>query len=306
MKKLFFTLVAVSVCAASNAKILRVSNVSGSSAPYSTIAAAHDAASTGDTIMVDASPISYGDITLTKRLVVLGPGYWLVENGIVEEGASAATFSNIDSYIEGSVFKGIYMDGITIRGAKTIVSRCYIYNNISIKLGADNCVIHQNYIKGYIKGQKSDTSVTAYHQITNNIIGGNEWRIVENMNNIYFAYNTCLYRGQNVWFNSYMYIYNSTAEHNFTPKGISVDEKSNNSVSDNYIPSIWEPAGNRDYQLKETYVADEGKNYGAFAGSDPYVLSGVPSGPVIQDLIMPATVEIGSTMNVTIKVGVVK
>ena len=41
-------LAAVCMSAAANAKILRVSNFSGSSAPYSTIEAAHDAASAGD------------------------------------------------------------------------------------------------------------------------------------------------------------------------------------------------------------------------------------------------------------------
>jgi hypothetical protein len=45
---------------------------------------------------------------------------------------------------------------------------------------------------------------------------------------------------------------------------------------------------------------------GAFNGDDPYVISGIPAGPVIQDITVPATVEQGGTLNVTIKLGIQK
>ena len=35
-------------------------------------------------------------------------------------------------------------------------------------------------------------------------------------------------------------------------------------------------------------------------------LAGVPSGPVIQDLVVPTTVEMGSKLNVTVKIGMVR
>ena len=44
--------------------------------------------------------------------------------------------------------------------------------------------------------------------------------------------------------------------------------------------------------------------HGAFAGTDPYVISGVPSGPVITDMKIPTTLEVGNKLNVTIKVDV--
>lgn len=46
--------------------------------------------------------------------------------------------------------------------------------------------------------------------------------------------------------------------------------------------------------------------HGAFAGDSPYVISGVPSAPVIENLVVPTSVEYGSKMNVTIKIGVQK
>lgn len=49
MRKTILTLVAICAATTAYATVLRVSNVSGSTAPYSTIQAAHDAASAGDT-----------------------------------------------------------------------------------------------------------------------------------------------------------------------------------------------------------------------------------------------------------------
>ncbi|MBO4314699.1 MAG: hypothetical protein J5867_01855, partial [Prevotella sp.] len=88
MKKIMLILAVACMTTAANARILRVSNVSGSSAPYASIEAAHDAANSGDTIMVDPSSTRYTEmastnIDLTKRLVIIGPGYWLVKDGII-------------------------------------------------------------------------------------------------------------------------------------------------------------------------------------------------------------------------------
>jgi hypothetical protein len=46
--------------------------------------------------------------------------------------------------------------------------------------------------------------------------------------------------------------------------------------------------------------------HGAFAGEDPYVISGVPSGPVIKDISTQTTVEKGDKLNVTINVSIQK
>ena len=82
MRKTIVTLVALCAAMAVHATVLRVSNVSGSTAPYSTVQAALDAAQEGDTIMLDASGTDYGKITITKRIALIGPGFWLQNNGI--------------------------------------------------------------------------------------------------------------------------------------------------------------------------------------------------------------------------------
>lgn len=74
MRKTIVILVALFVSMATNATILRVNNVSGSTAQYSDFEAALDAASDGDTIMLDASnkgySITYGK-TINKSIVLL-------------------------------------------------------------------------------------------------------------------------------------------------------------------------------------------------------------------------------------------
>jgi len=74
MKKILLLIVAAfAMTLTANAKILRVSNVSGSSAPYTSVDDAHSAASAGDIIVVEGSQTSYGDVTLRKAVKLVGP-----------------------------------------------------------------------------------------------------------------------------------------------------------------------------------------------------------------------------------------
>ena len=113
MKKTMLFLAAFSMTVAANARILRVSNVTGSSAPYTSIDAAHDAASAGDTIMVDGSSAKYGGTNgkydITKKLVIIGPGYWLVENDVIAEGSSSASVATLNLKTTGIVVCHLFL-----------------------------------------------------------------------------------------------------------------------------------------------------------------------------------------------------
>ena len=88
---------------AMQAKILRVSNITGSSAPYKTLTEAHNTASVGDTIIIDGSNIEYEPCKITKQLVIMGAGYWLVENNISQVGISTATIKGMTVVAKGVV-----------------------------------------------------------------------------------------------------------------------------------------------------------------------------------------------------------
>lgn len=305
MKKTLLFLAAISMAVAANAKILRVSNVSGSSAPYTSIDAAHDAASAGDTIMVDASSAKYGGTNgkydITKKLVIIGPGYWLVENDVIAEGSSSAFVATLNLKTAGIVVKGMEIDHLNISGAYAVVNRCKILY-LNFKEGANNGVVTQCYITADASGTSGANA--NYIQLTNNIFTSTT---VNNLllffDNSYIAYNT--FRNKNVKFYSCK---NNSIEHNLW-KEYSVSG-SGNSFKDNYVTDIISTQATNDFIDSDYYKLEIPEEvttkYGAFAGDSPYIMSGVPSGPVIQDLVVPTTVEMGTKMNVTIKVGMVK
>lgn len=301
MKKVLMILAAICMTMAANAKILRVSNVSGSSAPYTTIDDALNAASAGDTIMLDSSPNYYGTINsnynITKKIVLIGPGYWLTENGTVAEGASSAKIGHLTVKAEGVVIKGLSVNNFNIQAPKTVINRCST-NNIIFKNEADNGIITQCFITGEIVGAN-------FTQLTNNIITSTSPNdFITDFTNGIIAYNT--FRNKNIRIGSS--IKNCTFENNLW-KDYN-EYGSGNSYNNNYKTDIINTQATNDFIDTDYYnleiPAEVISQYGAFAGDSPYVISGVPSGPIITDLEMPTTVEVGSTPTVTIKVSISK
>ena len=294
MKKKIVFLAALCFTMGAYANILRVNNVD-SSAPYASIAAAVAAAADGDTIMVDGTSVDYDDVTINKRLVVIGPGYWLRKNEIATEAAQDATIGAITTTQEGTVLMGLQPRNITINASKTIVKRCCITEGISISKDAANCVIHQNFIGGDV-GAGYDN--TFYHQITNNIFGNVGCKGV---NESYIAYNT----SYNHWGESFWNSANCKIEKNiFYTNDINVGD--GNTIQDNYIVGNAYQDIQTDKDVRDCPLPQEANGYGAFAGNDPYVISGIPAGPMIEELTIPTSVEEGSVMEVTIKFGTAK
>jgi hypothetical protein len=294
MKKKIVFLAALCLTMGAYANILRVNNVD-SSAPYASIAAAVAAAADGDTIMVDGTSVDYDDVTINKRLVVIGPGYWLRKNEIATEAAQDATIGAITTTQEGTVLMGLQPRNITINASKTIVKRCCITEGISISKDAANCVIHQNFIGGDV-GAGYDN--TFYHQITNNIFGNVGCKGV---NESYIAYNT----SYNHWGESFWNSANCKIEKNiFYTNDINVGD--GNTIQDNYIVGNAYQDIQTDKDVRDCPLPQEANGYGAFAGNDPYVISGIPAGPMIEELTIPTSVEEGSVMEVTIKFGTAK
>ncbi|MCK5520150.1 MAG: hypothetical protein KAI81_03480 [Candidatus Marinimicrobia bacterium] len=163
-----------------NADVLTVNNISNTGAQYSTLQAAHDAASTGDTLSIGAS-LTYGDLTMTKRLVIMGPGYFLGENPETQANISSAGVNTItiNSGSEGTLITGLrikyYMtintDNITIQ--KNLFYSAYSAYLLTIAANVSNIIIKQNYFYstyGYKKCVDIKTNSSA--DISNNYMGG--------------------------------------------------------------------------------------------------------------------------------------
>lgn len=348
MKKKILTFVAICAAMTANAAILRVSNVNGSTAPYQTIQAAHDAADAGDTIMVDGSMTKYDKTIITKQLVIIGPGYWITENGLVQEGAPSATAEfEIRRGAPGTVIEGFWFRNVNgpvvIMADNCVVRRCYFYDHGGYKAiifsrdqnkddpDPTGGVIHQNFFADCAITTRYLQGLMTHVQITNNIFvnNGASESDIQNINSSYIGYNTMIGSNNRVGLAT---VYGSTIEHNFI-RIAEVDKRlethpnwklwlsnANYLDTNEWNDNIELPHSKKDvdyktdkdiYTLEQTL--NEGNDCGAFAEvySDdpilsPYVISGVPSAPVIQDLVVPTTVEAGSKMQVTIKLGIQK
>lgn len=285
------------------AKVLRVNNYDNS-APYSKVEDAINAAAEGDTIMLDGSPYTYGSIKLDKRLVLIGNGYDLISNAISTEAQETYTYY-IEVNAEGCVLKSlnitadVYGGAINVNAPKVIINRCMIASRStdgsSIKFGegANNCIIHQNRIRGSI----GSSSRTSGHQITNNLLNNINLRVVDNS---YVAYNTSWDRWGDTVYNSYQ----NKIEHNIVNNENFGQGDTNNTYTSNAAGDV--SKANNIYELKEQSAELTASGYGVFAGSDSFVISGVPSGPMIEKLDIPTSAEAGGKMKVSVKIGEAK
>ena len=74
---LLLVAVLAGTCTSAYAKIWRVNNNNGVAANFTTLQAAHDGAASGDTLHIEASPNSYGTLNVSKKLTIIGVGYFL-------------------------------------------------------------------------------------------------------------------------------------------------------------------------------------------------------------------------------------
>lgn len=288
-----------------NAKILRVSNVKGTTAPYSSVEAALENCEDGDIIMVDASPYSYGSVDINKSITLQGPGFYLASNGITQEGPATSTFETITVSAEGAKISSVSVSRLTTKANKVIITRNWIGSSCSLS-GHNGIVIHQNYIKSGISGTEANNV-----QITNNIIGAHNdvgSYAINRVNNSYVKYNTFTYdtpHGDSYSRHLFSSISNCVIENNI---GNFCDTfMDNNTFKDNmgYPSDYYENIRYEnilDSKIKELDEAIS-TSHGAFAGDDPYVISGVAVGPVIEDIEVPASVEQGNDMEVKVTIG---
>ncbi len=152
-------LVGMFIAPMANATIWRVNN-KGFSATFPTLQEANNSSlvSPGDTIHMEGSPDYYGVATLSKRLVVIGPGYFLAENpatsaSILQANIGAVGFSKGS---EGSQLIGMYVGGnttgIVIGVSNILIKRCRINEDITVTLGIFDIRIVQNFFAGSSTG----------------------------------------------------------------------------------------------------------------------------------------------------------
>ncbi|MDN3671133.1 hypothetical protein QWY93_17610 [Echinicola jeungdonensis] len=298
------------------AKVLRVNNQETSNPEQNTFASLEEAYSyavSGDTLYIEGSNISYGSLTIEKKIVLIGPGYFLSENegetfhkqnaqvnrinfsngssgakvfGLsVSAGFSPRLNINVDNI---GIF-GCYFPGSTIlfsvSNLNDIVIHGCFFTDFPFSFGF-NIAPPQNYLisnnifqKGFlIKDNNSGT-------IVNNVIGESTFNV--GLNSTVQIHNNILL-GEDESEAVFPDGGGSNVSYNISVAGQFGNENGNQSnVTAQDIFILGETTSDSQYMVREGGPADgtgkDGEDLGPFGGVKPYKLSGVPDLPVVYD-----------------------
>lgn len=333
-KLLLAALLAAGTLLPANAATWRLNPNPDAGADFTSIdeAMADDRVKEGDELLLDPGTYS-GDNKLTKnRLTLTGPGHFLAQDG----------WSNIDRVIfdkitlsEGSTIQGCCVKGNLIAADSSKILRCRL-NDIRCNKNISNLTINGNYILFITYGNLSSFKYQ-HCDISNNIIIG----YIYNIDNSTIKNNTFLghYKDSVLTDGCPLYsITNSTIVDNILMNQyigagnisklvhqcsyvtvvnnvLSVTAANmNTAYPDNYYVGatlentfIDNITGDR-YLLRDDSVAKgkatDGGECGAFGGSHPYVLSGIPTNmPSITEAKIPTTPTDGK-LAITLKIAI--
>ena len=269
----------------------------------------------GDTLYVESSPYVYDINDIVKKVTLIGPGYYLTQNPNTQENKAVAMVkvtSTSGLYIlaagvrcEGITFDNNYLyicaDNITLK-------RCYanyIYwgNKTAGAQVVKNSVITQ-CITDNIEGNTTSNDYPDGALITNNITKG-----ISYVYNAVIEHNTCI-GGSIRQTNG-----NGSIRHNVMLYALVAGENGTMTIDNNYkyestdfVSASSSPDGK--YQLSSSSSlktkGPDGKEVGAFGGSSPYILSGLPNVPHIYEIIAPVSASAVSGLDVTVKIATEK
>jgi hypothetical protein len=342
MKNIFTTLLAALLLlgtVAAQAQTIRRVNNTGVSVTgvnvYSTLQAAHDAASSGDIIYLEPSGISYGDLACIRPLTIIGNGYFLQQNTGLQldtrEAVVGAVYFNggsAGSRITGCVINGgVYVaaNSVTIE-RNTVAGNTYLGYSPSTGVGyttVSNIIFRQNYSTSSLLLYNSNTNISNVNitnnlfatgsistsgsftrlsniLISNNVIGtiaGTSQYTID-VDNAVIKNNILTYTGTGVSFTprNNAYSYNIAGNAAF---GTANGNQQNVNPANLFVGGTASTDGA--FQLRTGSPAigtgESGNDVGAFGGVLPYRLSGIPNVPTIYQYNQSVS---GNTLNATI------
>jgi hypothetical protein len=304
---------------------------------YSTLQAAHDAASAGDFIYLEPSGISYGSLACTKLLTIIGNGYFLAQNPGLQLDLRESIVGDI-FFLAGSA--GSRITGCTIQSSyfgilanNIVVERNQISQAIYIgyhpfngaTASVNNTLIRQNYMTSSINIYPGGSQTVSSVSISNNIITGgiSSSGAYTQMNSILIANNVIgNVAGNNgaaiqvdnaVIKNNILTMTSGTGSSYFTPRNnaYSYNISGNtafgtaNGNQQNVTPASLFVGGTAStdgaYQLRTGSPAigtgESGTDVGAFGGTLPYRIAGIPNVPSIYQYNQAVS---GNSLNATI------
>jgi len=307
MQKFFFLIfvfVSFLLSIQSYAAVITVDANHPSAGMYKNLRDAHDAANSGDTILVYPFAGLYGAITVTKKLRFVGRGWYDVSGKNISTAISGTM--QFDNESEGSSLEGFEYNFKVYIDANDITVKRNDLSYILIKNGHTGLVIMQNYI---YTSRSSDMIIYVEQNnevfIANNVIinsgssGSKEYAIYAPSNSITIQILHNVISAENYSLkieNSNYYVANNIIkEGGISPKASSGFH--NNICNSDQLYTYNDNIINVDmntvysgswYQLKENSPAigagTNGSDIGIYGGSTPFVLGGYPSIPKIVNI----------------------
>ncbi len=272
--------------------VLRVNNTPGINVPYATLTAAYNAAVNGDTIYLEGTVYDYGSLSIYKKLVIIGTGYYLTQNPETQANINPSTVTTLYFYAGSSGCKvlGLTISSTFYIGATLqdfIVRRNYIGSLYNAASSVTNCYFEQNMIFS-ATGQFLNTL------FRNNFMNSSS---LTSNNTTLFLYNNVFYNASFIMAqckNNIMYgggtftncdLLNNIGSGLQFPVGNGNQQNVNMSNVFLCYTGCGAYAPDAAFQLKVGSPAigagSNGEDCGMFGGTDPYVLSGMPPIPAI-------------------------
>ncbi|HPR33735.1 MAG TPA: hypothetical protein PLK12_16660 [Prolixibacteraceae bacterium] len=302
---------------------------------YTTIQAAYNAASPGDTIIITPAEGEYAGITIAKEIHIIGNGWSRLSESVPNTKTSGFTFN---AGAEGSSITGLEVNGMfDINTDNITVKRNKLYY-IYVQANCTNVVIIQNFISSdRFCCSWWETSIISIWENTEVYISNN---IIINTRTgsygqygIYTSYPTNVIVCNNVFNTEDGAIIISMSGGNYCPHRVfnniikwgggtsgvaaSYDENNHNmgnstqfgTINNNQqnvdMNTVFVDATNHDYHLKEGSPAIgaglDGTDCGIYGGAYPFVDNGRTWLPTITEVSVPAIVNINDGIDVSVK-----
>ena len=334
----FLFVLAFVACHLGQAQTIRRVNNSGLNVTgvnvYTTLQAAHDAASSGDLIYLEPTDISYGNLICVRPLTIIGNGYFLTENPTLqldkrESVVGTVYFNNgsAGSRITGCDINNMYISASNITVERNNISSTtyFGYANTIGYTTVSNIIFRQNYVTSQVYIYPTSTTTVSNVNITNNIFNTGDIRSsgqYPRMNNILISNNVIgsitsptsqyIIDVDNAVIKNNILTYTGTGV-NFTPRNnaYSYNISGNaafgtaNGNQQNIAPSALFVGGTAStdgaFQLRTGSPAigtgESGTDVGAFGGILPYRIAGIPNVPSIYQYNQSVS---GNSLNATI------
>lgn len=329
--KHFFTIpltyVAMVAQLEASAAVLRV-NALGYSANYTDLAVAIANAGDGDTIHLEPSSVPYGDVTIDRRLVIIGPGYKLGQSTADNPGLQASSqTSKVGGVVfvagsGGSVLMGLHFTGVVVRfdagEDDYVISRCYfdqggiVFNNITPLSGVRiaQCYIHGGSVVGYDLAPQTNVTIAntyLYGAIEASQGFANDWSLSHNVfegPGVISAWDAEI--SDNIFDTTQPLFVNNNSIHDNIARNagiLPVGQNNLNSVDLNlHFPAVGSDDGKWDFLANSSFNdwSMDGTDVGIYGGATPYKRSGIPAIPTIYELMVPPAAVQGEPVEVTL------